>query len=1053
LGIRPVVLLIPSQAAAIELPRRLANTGRAVTGLLAFKLLDLARALAEPTLLGSGREAWHSGHGALLAARLLPEAADLALPPELPRRPAALALARTLGELRAARVGSERIAALATSAEVEDAARLGSLALLLRRYNDVLDGQFADPSVVLRTAAARVAETAWLKDAEVLVVDDLELDAGEKEFLAALARALPVKLLERSRPASLARSGFGAWGEKNGIASVAWSDTVLAPLAPAAPPAGLARLCSTLFETPSGAPPADSSVDLVTAPGEAAEVRAIARRVLREAARGVPFEEIGIVLPRPEEYASLFADVFEAVRIPYRLHPSLPLRFGRTARSLMLLFACRGLQRSAVMEFLTFAQIPYATILGEEAEPRVAAWDALSRDARIVSGLERWIVGLRAHAEAEREAAETERDAERRARRLGRASDCENLLRVVELLSTTLDGLAGRATWRDWSQHLQGVLEDWVAPDADREEVVKVLADLSGLGAVAGAAAVAPWREVEEVLLARFEWERLPLRPVTGGAIHVGAFDAMAGLRLRVIAIPGLVEGGYPGVIRPDPFLLDVEREALAPSLPKPPAPGAASRGQLLLFESAPARAEEAPVERPLATTQDRILEARRLFHRAIGQATERLILSYPRADPRSGRERLPSLFFVAAATAREGRTLSLAELQPLVHEDDLKALPLEDAVDGAERDRVRVLQGGELAAQAIAAGSAFFRQSRLAQKARWGDRLSAYDGFLAPLPAELYQQLDPVLAKGPVSASRLALFSTCGFKYMLENVLKLSPVIEPEERRRLEPVERGSLFHDVAERFLRERRERGELPLRATDAMRERLREMGDGALQGLVAGSPPRFTLLWERERARFHETLDSWLEREAAAEGSTPAHFEVPFGLSWPPPPGEPFSTEPLLIELGDGRTLRVSGKIDRIDKRDDGTLVLRDYKTGRAPRDDGGIYRGGKQLQIPFYILAAQGLWPGQPVTTAFLDYVDGGRQVSFDPETVTGEGLRSLLRSLVDAIAQGLFVQDPGHCDFCDYTAVCGPKGLVERRRAFKLRDPRLQRVLRFKDVL
>ncbi len=49
------------------------------------------------------------------------------------------------------------------------------------------------------------------------------------------------------------------------------------------------------------------------------------------------------------------------------------------------------------------------------------------------------------------------------------------------------------------------------------------------------------------MLEARFEWERLPLEPVAGGAVHVGALDAMAGLPFRVVAIPGLVEGGYPG--------------------------------------------------------------------------------------------------------------------------------------------------------------------------------------------------------------------------------------------------------------------------------------------------------------------------------------------------------------------------------------------------------------------------------------------------------------------------------------------------------------------------
>jgi hypothetical protein len=49
------------------------------------------------------------------------------------------------------------------------------------------------------------------------------------------------------------------------------------------------------------------------------------RRLLREAARGVPFEEMGVVLPRPPEYAALFTDLLTRLGVPHRLHPSLPL--------------------------------------------------------------------------------------------------------------------------------------------------------------------------------------------------------------------------------------------------------------------------------------------------------------------------------------------------------------------------------------------------------------------------------------------------------------------------------------------------------------------------------------------------------------------------------------------------------------------------------------------------------------------------------------------------------------------------------------------------------
>ena len=59
--------------------------------------------------------------------------------------------------------------------------------------------------------------------------------------------------------------------------------------------------------------------------------------------------------------------------------------------------------------------------------------------------------------------------------------------------------------------------------------------------------------------------------------------------------------------------------------------------------------------------------------------------------------------------------------------------------------------------------------------------------------------------------------------------------------------------------------------------------------------------------------------------------------------------------------------------------------------------------------------------------AFLDYVDGGRQVAFRPELVTGPAFRGLLRELVGLVARGVFVQEPSACDFCDFTVVCGPK--------------------------
>ncbi len=1001
----------------------------------------------EPELLGKGLAPWDGSHDARLAARLLDESAGagLHLPGDVPRGPVAGALARTLRDLRQASIPPEHLEALAERAREapEDRDRLRALAHLYREFEAKREGQVADAGTVLRAAATALARAPWLQGAEILIVEDLELDEREKEFLAAVARHFQVTLLRRELPPSLAPSSFRTWARDHGISEVEWEETVLEPLKPRQSlAASLQRLRQRLFEPPQGPPTRDDAVELVTAPGEAGEVRALVRRLLREAGRGVAFEDMGVILPRADRYAPLFADLFDRLGIPFQLHPSLPLRSGRFARSLLLLFRCRGLLRTAVMEFLTFAPIRFASLLEPAARAEPSRWDQISRDSRIVSGLDRWQAGLGAHARAEREAAARDTDKERAERRRRGADDADVCLRVVEELAKDLDRLSGEAPWQEWSDRLREVATRWLGPggddpDSEWEAVLSVVDAFGGLGRVE---ARVRWAEVEAVVEERFERRRIPLVRPKAGAVHVGALDAMAGLPFRVLAIPGLVEGGYPGVLRPDPFLLDAEREALALATPAT-APGRKRPAQLALF---------GPEEKALATTQDRLREARRLFARALGQASERLFLSYPRADPRSGRERMPSLFFAAAASAVEGRPLSGAELQALVVEDEPR--DVDDALDAGERDRRRMLQDPNVAANAIATGSLFFRQSRGAIQNRISSRLTAHDGFLGSLDEEARRRLDPVASS--ISASRLATFSRCGFQYLLQYVLRIPPTLEPEERRKLEPLERGDLFHRVAERFLREMRDRGQLPVQDKEEMRERLAEMAEEALTEHVAGSPPRFRALWEREKRRFHATLGDWLGREARnAAKSTPAHFEVAFGLPVAQgDDGEPHSAEPLEVDLGDGRRLRVQGKIDRIDRREDGSLVLRDYKTGKAPKDEGGLFRGGKQLQVPFYILAVEKLFPGALVVDAFLDYVDGGRQVAVDPAHVRSERFQKMLRELVDLVGRGVFIQEPAVCDWCDYTAICGPKGLLAARRRFKLGDPELQRALHAKDL-
>ena len=1042
-ALEPLVLLVPSLAAAVELPRRLASTGRALAGLYALRIQDLARALAEPALLGTGLRAWDGGHGALLASRLLLDGGG-DLDPAMPRAPVARLLARTLDALRQARIPPGRIADLASSSlHAEDARRLVGLGDLLERYEAMVEGRFADRAALLRAAASRCS-SSWLAKVEILVVDDLELEPLEAALLAALASVTRVRRLDHLLPPSLRGEAFPTWASGEGIAPVPWSDTLLAPLAASFVPPGLTRLGTSLFEPPAGEAVEDGSVELLTAAGEAAEVKAIARRLLREAARGVSFEDMGVVLPRPDDYAALVTDLFDRTGIPFRLHPSLPLHTGRAARSLLLLLRCRGLARTSVMEFLTFAPIPFDGLLGE-ADVSTVPWEEASRNGGVTAGLDRWRAGLTTYAATKKRESERALDEKRRDGALRRASAALTLLRIVEELAATLDELSGERSWTEWSHRLLAAFDRWVGGERDRDAVAQLLADVAGLGTVAPSA---EWAEVESVLEARLEWERVPMTPPPRGGVHVGALDAVAGLPFRVLAIPGLVEGGYPGPIRPDPFLLDAEREALA--VAPVPGPARPANEQLSLFEAAGPVVVAAPT---LPTSQHRLLEQRRLFHRALRQATERLILSYPRADPRTGRERLPSLFFVAAASALHGRALDMGSLGSLVVEDDPRALAVDDTVDRSERDRCRRLRGGADAVLAIASGASFFKHSLLSDAHRWMPRVTPYDG-LVDLPPALRSRLDPASPSLRLSATRLHTYADCGFRYLLDALLHLEPVEEPEDRTGLDPLEKGQVFHEVAERFLRERRQRGELPVRDTAETRSRLVTLAEEALATLIEGSPPRYRLLFDMARDRLFDLLRRWLAREASSGRGTPAHFEVAFGLPKDDASDDPYSPEPLVVDLGDGRALRVAGRIDRIDVKTDGTLVVRDYKSGRAPKDDvaAGYFRGGRQLQIPFYVRAAAMLFPGRTVSEAFLDYVDGGRMVSFDPQGVSGERFLAFLRPLVDDMAGGLFLQDASACRFCDFTRVCGPSGLIASRQQRKRRDPRAARVFDRKET-
>ncbi|NIR78137.1 MAG: PD-(D/E)XK nuclease family protein, partial [Gemmatimonadetes bacterium] len=110
--------------------------------------------------------------------------------------------------------------------------------------------------------------------------------------------------------------------------------------------------------------------------------------------------------------------------------------------------------------------------------------------------------------------------------------------------------------------------------------------------------------------------------------------------------------------------------------------------------------------------------------------------------------------------------------------------------------------------------------------------------------------------------------------------------------------------------------------------------------------------YPVLWEITKRDIREKTRAFLEWELPRleEDGYPLHFELAFGSEGDPP------AEITGRDLDDvERTIRLRGRIDRVDAEDGGTkLHVVDYKSGNIPKRKG--YQDGAVLQTALYVEA-------------------------------------------------------------------------------------------------
>jgi CRISPR/Cas system-associated exonuclease Cas4 (RecB family) len=517
------------------------------------------------------------------------------------------------------------------------------------------------------------------------------------------------------------------------------------------------------------------------------------------------------------------------------------------------------------------------------------------------------------------------------------------------------------------------------------------------------------------------------------GRVFIGTPHQARGRRFRVVFVPGLAERIVPQRPREDPLLLDERRQAIAA---------------------------------PLVDQDQRGRAERLLLKIAIGAATERVYLSYPRLDVAETRARVPSFYALDVMRAITGAIPDHRALAEAAAEEAGANLAWpapsdpDRAIDDLEHDLATLKPLLDSRDPSAVKGHAHYllglnealRRSVISRWMRGRAQWSDADGIVRPLPSIAPALEANRLKRRAYSLSALQRFAACPYQFLLATIFRLEPWQEPEPLVRMDPLTRGSLFHEVQARFYRTLQAAGKLPItdarlpEAVQTLDRVLRAVADEYAEKLA----PAIDGVWRDEIAELRRDLTIWVQRLTSETEWRPAYFELGFGLS---------------VEGRDPRSLRdpveidggyvLHGSVDLVEEhvRLD-MLRVTDHKTGKNRSNPELIVGGGAVLQPVLYSVAVErGL--GRKVGKGRLFYCTtaGGfasHEITIDDYTRAQGG--QVLAIVDRAIERGFLPAAPAvrACTWCDFRPVCGPREeeRVKRKAPDRLADLEAMRALR-----
>jgi RecB family exonuclease len=759
---------------------------------------------------------------------------------------------------------------------------------------------------------------------------------------------------------------------------------------PPEPPASAIRSLQAFLFAPGEPPPqADASVSVFSASGEALECVEIARRI---AAAGVPFDDTAILLRDPARYGPL---VQEALR-----RASIPAWFARgverpepAGRAFLALLVCAAEDFSAARfaGYLSLRQVP------ETGPGPVSAnrWERLLADAGVIGGKDRWERRLRGLANEIR--FRDRRGDPSGERRREQSAELDRLLKFALPLIERLDALPRAATWGQWLEALHALADHALREPAPVHAVLEDLAPLAGVGPV-------QLPDVLRTLRASLGDIRQPVSGNRYGRVFVAPIEDARGMSFALVFIPGLVEGGFPRPVRQDPLLLDDARRSISPEL---------------------------------ATSRDG--RERALLRAGVAAARDSVVLSYPRIEPLTGRERVPSLYAYDALRAARGSAFRPQELQAEARAncETTLAWPAprhpENAIDDAEFDLSMLrplLERGEAGAAAyLTRVNPHLLGALRARGRRWRRAWFAADGLL-DLDIEALEMLaEHRLSRRAYSPSALEQFAVCPYRFALRAILRLRPLERPAPLERMSAALRGEIFHRVQFELLRALETRKLLPVSAATleaACAELDRVMARAAAR-YAEDLAPAIPRVWAAEMETIRVDLRGWLAENARISPDwTPVACELGFGIEPDVEHDGRSAADP--VACAEGVLLR--GSIDLVERHPSGVLRVTDHKTGAPPSPAPLCVGGGEALQPVLYAIAAEKLLQERVAlgryfyATLRANY----RALPIPVNDANRRRVEQVLQVIDGAVDKGAFPAAPKKdaCARCEYLPLCGP---------------------------